>query len=188
MSLKDNLKHIIELAEQVCQSLGLILVDARFGQEGRKHSLQVTIYQPEGRISLADCETVSHKLEAVLDQQSPPLIEGSYVLQVQSPGITRELTTPREFAIFTGQAIEIQARESIPGLGQSFKGILGKAQDGQLIVLNPKPILPATRSKAAHKRPAAVAVTETLPNQLVVNLSKLVSVRLHPEETSFKKA
>lgn len=181
MSLQGQLEKVIEIAEQVASQLGLLLVDARFGQSGRKRSLEVTIYRQGGRINLEDCEAVSRNLEEALDRQTPPVIDGSYLLEVQSPGIDRQLVSEREFSVFSGQKVEIQSKEKIDTLGVTFSGILSSAASGKVIISSPKAIISPTKSKSkAKSQPAASAPGP--PAQIELELAKLIRIKLAPVE------
>lgn len=181
MSLQGQLEKVIEIAEQVALQLGLVLVDARFGQSGRKRSLEVTIYRRGGRINLEDCEAVSRNLEEALDRQSPPAIEGSYLLEVQSPGIDRQLVSEREFNIFSGQPVEVLSKQKIDALGTTFSGVLSSAASGKVLISNPKAITAGTKSKGKAKSLPAAAVPEP-PAQIELELSKLIRIKLAPVE------
>ncbi|MFX8008379.1 hypothetical protein ABTK85_20290, partial [Acinetobacter baumannii] len=77
-------------AEQVADKLGLKVVEVKFGQEGKRRTLEVTIFRTSEAVGHDDCETVSRQLDALLDenaQSDAPLVDGSYSLIVQSPGI-----------------------------------------------------------------------------------------------------
>ena len=180
MSLKAKLEQILHLAEAVSQPLGLLVVDARFSQMGQRHSLEVTIFRPDGRIGLEDCEKVSHQLEELLDSYSPPLIEGYYVLEIQSPGIDRQLKTEREFLVFTGHTVEIKARENIPGLGSVFKGTLLTQGQGRITIGNPQTLEVSAKPRSPNKN--QLPENSGHMDSLEVDLSKLIQVRLYSEE------
>ena len=54
-----------------------------------------------------DCEKVSRFLSEKLDELDP--IEQNYYLEVSSPGMDRELLTPKHFEKFTGKLVEVKA-------------------------------------------------------------------------------
>jgi ribosome maturation factor RimP len=63
--------------------------------------------------SLDDCERMSRALEEQLDALD--LIPDSYVLEISSPGISRELTTDREFISFKGFSVIVKTSEPVEG-------------------------------------------------------------------------
>ena len=85
-------------------------------------TLQVMAERPETRqLDIADCERISHRLSEVLDLADP--IEGSYRLEVSSPGIDRPLTRLKDFADWTGHEARITLREP-RGDRKQFSGTL----------------------------------------------------------------
>jgi len=181
--MQPNLDRIIDLAEQVSAPLGLSVVEARLSQQGKQRSLEVTIYRKGGRIALNDCEQVSRQLEELLDGQSPPVIEGSFLLEVQSPGIDRKLKSEREFQVFAGQPVEVKTKEKIGELGFELKGKLVGMDKGKVVLAQPT-ILKTAQGKKGGKKQSSIAVaasTSTLES-LEIEIEKVIHVRLVPEE------
>lgn len=147
---EQALAIITQAAEEIALSLGFQLVDAHFGQQGRKTSLEITIYKPGGRIGLADCEKVSRDLESKLESLSelPALLHGSYVLDVCSPGIERVLKHEREYRIFAGSQVELKAKADVGagGFGQHFLATL-VGLDGDKVILATLKELPRAGDK-----------------------------------------
>jgi ribosome maturation factor RimP len=168
----DSLNQIFELADSVAAPLGLCIVDVKFGQQGRRRTLEVTIHRKSGSVSLDDCEQVSRLLEKSLDEHAGahgPLVEGAYILEVQSPGIDRPLKSEREFRTFTGQRVLVQAKEKVSDLGIKFTATLIAVDDGKLT-------LAAAKSFEQGKKQA-----ETTKDQVTLEIANLVQVKLHPE-------
>jgi ribosome maturation factor RimP len=168
----EALEKIAEMAESVAVPLGLCVVAVKFGQSGKRRTVELTINRKDGAVSLDDCQNVSRGLEQMLDMQATtaaPLITGPYMLEVQSPGIDRLLKTDRELRAFVGRRVLIQTREPLADLGDSFVGTLSGV-DG--------PVLTIAQAKThAGKRKQTEAVRE----QLKIDLSKCTQVRLHSE-------
>lgn len=127
--LKDQkLSRITELATGIAQNMGLSVLDVRFSQQGRRRSLEVCIFRKGGEaIGLSDCENVSRALEQALEnetQDSESLVPGSFLLEVVSPGIERQLTTAREFQLFSGSRVRVKTKENISDLGNDFVCLL----------------------------------------------------------------
>lgn len=91
---------IIELASSLAEDLNLELVDAVFQTNKNPPILRVDVRNSEGNTSLENCEQMSRMLEEKLDLEE--IIPGAYVLEISSPGISRTLTTDREFVAFKG--------------------------------------------------------------------------------------
>src|SRR5207253_11169791 len=104
----------------------------------------------------------------ILEQQSPPLFDGPYLLEVQSPGIERQLKTEREIRIFSGNRVEIKSKEVIPELGDTFTGMLKGIDDGIVHIKKPQAVIRSKKAKphAVHKQP---------PDEIELELTKLFS-------------
>lgn len=92
--------QIIDLATPVAEELGLEIVEIIFLTNKRPPVLRVDIRNLSADTSLDDCERMSLALDEKLENSE--LITTAYVLEISSPGISRELTTDREFSSFKG--------------------------------------------------------------------------------------
>ncbi|KAF3888868.1 MULTISPECIES: ribosome maturation factor RimP [Nostocales] len=106
--------QVIELATPVAEQIGLEVVGAVFHTNQRPPVLRVDIRNPTQDTGLDDCERMSRALEATLD--AAKIIPDAYVLEVSSPGISRQLETDREFISFKGFPVIV--RTSPPHEGQ----------------------------------------------------------------------
>lgn len=97
---------IIELATPIAENLGLEVVGAVFQTNQRPPVLRIDIRNLNANTGIDDCEKMSRAIEERLEVN--PMIEGSYVLEVSSPGISRILTTDREFISFKGFGVIIK--------------------------------------------------------------------------------
>lgn len=105
--------QIIDLAAPVAASLGLEVVGAVFHTNQNPPILRVDIRNQEQDTSLNDCERMSLAFEAVLDASD--LIPDAYVLEISSPGISRWLSTDREFISFKGFPVSVTTVEPYDG-------------------------------------------------------------------------
>ncbi len=100
------------IARPVVEACGLELVHIDIA--GIKHDMVVRIYiDKEGGITLDDCAVASQRIDDVLDDED--LIPGSYVLEVSSPGIERELYSLADFVRFSGQLAKVRIKDPIDG-------------------------------------------------------------------------
>lgn len=90
--------------EPLVREAGVELLDVEMLSENRSTVLRATIYKPEG-ITLDDCVKAQHILSDRLDVLDP--IEGSYSLEVSSPGLERVLRRPKEFEVFKGKPCQV---------------------------------------------------------------------------------
>jgi ribosome maturation factor RimP len=208
----ESLNQIMELAEQVAEPFGLCVVAAKFGQAGKQRTLELTIHRQNGPVSLDDCEQVSRGLEQLLDEgasHGEPLIPGAYMLEVQSPGIDRQLKTDREYRSFMGHQVLVQSKARIDALGDKFTGTICGIDNGRVTLSELKPVQQnadrkksktssktkagsaASSNSASHCSGGAAAATETsttgATNDLVtLDISSLAQVKLHPDGLDHK--
>lgn len=118
--------QIIDLAHPLADSLGLQVVGAVFHTNQQPPVLRIDICHPERDTSLEDCEQLSRALESTLD--ATEILPDAYVLEVSSPGISRLLTTDREFISFKGFTIILTTAEPYAGQ-QEWTGQLIRRDD-----------------------------------------------------------
>ncbi|MBE9041511.1 ribosome maturation factor RimP [Oscillatoriales cyanobacterium LEGE 11467] len=122
---------IIDLATPVARELGLELVGAVFQTHYSPPVLRVDVRNSQAGTSLQDCELMSRSLEATLD--AVELIPDAYVLEVSSPGVSRQLSADREFTAFKGFAVTVKTEEPIDGQHQ-WEGQLVKRDDDAVYI------------------------------------------------------
>jgi ribosome maturation factor RimP len=124
------------LIEPELKSLGYDLVRVAFIGGTSDPTLQVMAERPDTRqLLLADCERISRHLSDVLDSADP--IEGSYRLEVSSPGIDRPLTRLRDYDDWAGHEARITLAEPLGGRKQ-FSGTLIGTGEGEIVHLKGK--------------------------------------------------
>jgi ribosome maturation factor RimP len=119
------------LAEALCKSEGLELVQLQYRREHSGRILRLFIDKPEG-VTLEDCASVSRELGDLLDVHLPDL--GPYHLEVSSPGPNRPLAREEDFERFRGQRAMIQTRNAINGQ-KNFSGVL-EGLSGRTVRMN----------------------------------------------------
>ena len=75
---------------------------------------------------VADCESISHALGAVLDVAD--VIPGAWTLEISSAGIDRPLTRPKDWNRFAGHLARAESATPIDGR-KRFSGIVLGADD-----------------------------------------------------------
>jgi ribosome maturation factor RimP len=126
--------QIIDLATPIAADLGLELVCAVFQTNQSPPVLRLDIRNLNSDTGLEDCERMSKAIEASLDATN--IIPDAYVLEVSSPGISRQLTTDREFISFKGFTVIVTTSELFEGKTE-FKGRL-VSRDETVLHLNQK--------------------------------------------------
>ncbi len=107
--------------------------DVEYVKEAGTWFLRVYLDRPGG-VSIDHCEAVSRVLSDKLDEVDP--IEGSYVLEVSSPGADRVLRKPEHFAAFLGEKVELRLYRPRDG-AKSVVGELLGYEDGAVTVQTP---------------------------------------------------
>lgn len=127
------------LIEPELKSLGYDLV--RVAMVGGKSdpTLQVMAERPDTRqLALGDCETISRRLSEVFDSleaEGRDPIEGSYRLEVSSPGIDRPLTRLKDYDDWAGHEARIALVEPMGGRKQFSGTLRGSGEGGAVHVL-----------------------------------------------------
>lgn len=191
MTQLNKLEKIEKLVEEEAAPMGLSLVETRICQQGKRRSLEITICRKGGRVSLTDCEELSRKLDKRLDEEEPPLLDGAYNLEVQSPGLARQLKSRRDFELFQGELVELRCKRHFAPLGDCFLGYILSLANNTLTISNPRAISSEAKNKNSKKHKSSMQPSADTPGQISMDLNEIFSVRLHassePEETATTK-
>ena len=117
---KNIAGRVKELLEPTVNGLGYVLWDVEYVKEGAEWFLRITLDSEEG-ININDCEKVHMEISPMLDEADP--IEGSYRLEVSSPGIERDLKNPMHYKACLGWDVEVRLFTALDGR-KVIKGIL----------------------------------------------------------------
>ena len=117
---------VTALAGPIVEEEGCSLWDVEYVREGGTRYLRIYI-DKQGGVDIDDCERISRRLDPVLDEADP--IPESYVFEVGSAGIERELKRPGDFEAFLGSEVELKLYQPVNGQ-KSFVGKLVSYDDG----------------------------------------------------------
>lgn len=109
-----------ELVTPIAEEMGFFIWDVEFVKEGADKYLRITLDNEEG-ININDCESFHRAIDPVLDEADP--ISESYILEVSSPGIERELKYPEHIEACEGWDVEVRLYAPRNGAKQ-FRGVL----------------------------------------------------------------
>lgn len=134
---------IVHLAESVATNNGVRLYDLELVGAGKGKTLRVYIDKDDAAgVSLDDCSNVSRGLSLLLDVEDP--IDGTYNLEVSSPGLERTLKKKWHFEISVGKEVCVSLNKhlgkiitTVPGAMASRKklvGVLTSANDQEIEV------------------------------------------------------
>src|SRR5688500_20301429 len=106
-----------KVSEPEVEALGFRLVRVAMIGGTSDPTLQVMAESPETRqLKLEDCEQISRRISEVLDEKDP--IDGSYRLEVSSPGIDRPLTRRSDYSDWAGHEARLKLEETLEGAKQ----------------------------------------------------------------------
>ncbi len=178
--MQADIKRITQLADTVSSSIGLSVVDVRLVQQGKRRTMEITIYRPGGRIGLDDCEQMSRQLEAALELEPDDVFESSFDLEVQSPGIDRKLASEREYSLFSGLPVEVKTKQKVEGLGSAFTGKLLGLENDSVMIADPQKLIDNPKPKHKSAKVQAPLEKESL-GTIAVQMSNVISVQLLPQ-------
>jgi len=86
----------------------------------------------DGGVDIKYCEAVSRAMDPILDEADP--IPCSYVFEVSSAGIDRELKRPSDFEKFMGSQIQVKLYQPFEGQ-KNYVGQLVKYENGDVTLM-----------------------------------------------------
>lgn len=132
---------VTDVAQALCapiaQAQGCEIWDVEYVKEAGSWFLRFYLDKPGG-VTIDDCEAVSRALSDKLDEVDP--IEGSYVLEVSSPGADRVLRTPEHFARFVGEEVDVRLYRPRNGAKTLVGKLLGEDGGNVTVELGGAPV------------------------------------------------
>ncbi|MDD5628561.1 MAG: ribosome maturation factor RimP [Elusimicrobia bacterium] len=120
--------QVAAVVEPLLEQEAAELVDIEWVHEHGRQILRFYL-DKGGGITLDDCEHLSHRIGALLDEAD--LIPGAYVLEVSSPGLDRVLKKEKDFIRFAGRAVRVRLQAAQEGR-RNFKGTLRGCAEGKV--------------------------------------------------------
>lgn len=130
MAGKTTVDKVIEVIKPFVDELSLELWDVIFKKEGTDWYLRIFI-DKDGGVSVDDCVNLTHKITKPLDEADP--ISQSYMLEVSSPGIERELKNDAHFKKYVGSPVMMRTIRPIDNV-RDFNGVMTEYNDGMITV------------------------------------------------------
>ena len=116
----NTVAAVRSIVEPYAEQLGLWIWDIRFENEGSDWFLRIFIDKEDG-VDINDCVELTHAINKPLDEADP--IDGSYTLEVSSPGLERELLRAEHFEACIGLPVKLRLIRPFEG-ERDYKGIL----------------------------------------------------------------
>jgi len=148
LKVKEIEEKTTALIIPILEKEGLELWDVEYVKEGKDYYLRAYI-DKDGGVSIDDCVDVSRALEAELDKED--FLQDAYILEVSSPGLTRQLKKTNDFIRCKGRRIEIRTFQPVNG-SREFEAVLGEADDEKIMVDTGDAALTIERSNLAGVR------------------------------------
>jgi ribosome maturation factor RimP len=119
-----------ELAAPAIAEQGCTLWDVEYVKEAGTWYLRILL-DKEGGVDILDCEEISRKVSDLLDEADP--IESSYVFEVGSAGLERQLKRPGDFQQFMGSPVLVKTYQPKDGR-KEFAGKLAGYDNGAVLL------------------------------------------------------
>ena len=116
----DVKEKIRQLAEPVVASEGMELIHVECIKMHTRWIIRLFL-DKEGGIALDDCTSISNQLGDIFDIRE--IINGSYTLEVSSPGFDRPVSRDEDFLKYKNSRVDIKTAVKIEG-SKNFHGIL----------------------------------------------------------------
>ena len=135
-----NIASVVrEIVTPVADEMNVYIWDVEFVKEGADKYLRITLDNEEG-ININDCEAFHRAIDPLLDEADP--ISESYILEVSSPGIERELKYPEHIDACEGWDVEVKLYAPKNG-SKLFRGVLvGYDEEGNIVIENEEEQIP----------------------------------------------
>jgi len=130
--ISETLAAVEGLAAPILDQAGAELVDLVSHVHQGVLTLRLLV-DKVGGITIQECAGLNHRIGEVLETSG--IIEGSYTLEVSSPGLDRPMLSRRDFERAIGEALQVWVREE--------KGI--EQADGQLLSVQKEAIVLITK-------------------------------------------
>ena len=137
-------KKVEEIFLKLAEDTDFELVDVEYVKE-RDWYLRIFVDKPGG-VDLDDCQILSEKIGEILDKES--FINGSYILEVSSPGIDRVLKKDKDFIREKGKKVDVSLYAPIDGQ----KNLTGTLVERDEKFLKLEEFEPLPREKVAQVR------------------------------------
>lgn len=126
----NTVDKVLQIITPFAHELSVEIWDVTFKKEGSQWYLRVFI-DKDGGISVDDCVDFTHAITKPLDEADP--IPQSYMLEVSSPGVERELKKDSHFMKYIGSPVMMRTIRPIDGV-RDFTGTLTAFENGEITV------------------------------------------------------
>ena len=129
----SRLKQIRQLVEPVLVERQMELVELTCAPQAGVLHLRLLVDRVGG-VTIQQCAQANHLVEGALETQR--IIEGSYTIEVSSPGLDRPLTTKRDFERAIGEELQLTLAFGEERF-KELRGMLLAVQPDAIVVKTP---------------------------------------------------
>lgn len=127
-----NIEERVEtLVTKPIENLGYQLYDVQYAKEGKDYFLRIFIENPNGQISLEDCEKVNNEIEELLD--TADYIKEQYFLEVSSTGVEKIIRKEKHLKDNIDEYITVNLFKPVNN-SKEFIGMLKKFDDETIYI------------------------------------------------------
>ncbi len=130
MAKQNTVERVEQIIKPIADEMGYDLWNTQFSKEGSQWYLRVFI-DKNGGVDINDCVDFTHAITKPLDDADP--ISQSYMLEVSSPGVERELVKDEHFEKYIGSPVMMRTIRTIDNV-RDFNGILVSYENKEITV------------------------------------------------------
>ncbi len=104
-------------------------------RRGRSRLILRFLVTKPGGITLDECAQLNREIGRTIDREN--MIQGTYVMEVSSPGVDRPMKSTRDFQRSLGEPVRIVLHESLNG-ENVWKGLLKEVDQEDVIIQTQK--------------------------------------------------
>ena len=127
--MADETARVTALAEPLATALGMDLVEVQIKGSGGRRLVRVVVDR-KGGVDLGSCQALSRDLSSVLDVEDP--VEGTYSLEVTSPGVDHPLRDRAAFDRVEGRPVVLERTDSDDP--QPLRGTVTAAEEDAVVL------------------------------------------------------
>ena len=127
---EPRLAEIHALVEPILADRQMELVELTTRPQAGQQLIRLLV-DKIGGVTVEQCAQVNRRIGEALETAN--LIEGSYTVEVSSPGLDRVIKKGKDFDRFAGKVVHLRLK--LPDAGQrNFKGVLRGLRDGKVVL------------------------------------------------------
>ena len=128
--MADVTAGLWRLVEEYVSAEGVELDDLEVLGRGRGKVVRIFV-DAEGGLDVERIAELSRGISRLLDEEDS--VEGSYTLEVSSPGLERRLRRPKQFRKAVGREVVVRTNAPIDG-SRRHAGVLRRVGEGEVLV------------------------------------------------------